>query len=164
MSGDIGLNYLRSVIGGTKLVVVATMDKRNARKCARRVNADLFLSKYEPREELARQLQAVVATIGPPRDDSAGAGSISPIRPHPDRFGHQLTSRQRDVLALLAHGKTNREISSALAISEGTVKAHMNSAFRILGVQNRMSAVAAFSRYSFDDDEDDGDENEAVLL
>lgn len=54
-----------------------------------------------------------------------------------------LTGRQREVLSLLAAGKSNKEIGRVLAIAEGTVKVHIAAAFRQLGVHNRVSAAAA---------------------
>ena len=53
-----------------------------------------------------------------------------------------LTCRQRAVLGQLAAGKSNKEIGRALGISEATVKAHLNAAFRTLGVHNRVSAAS----------------------
>jgi ATP/maltotriose-dependent transcriptional regulator MalT len=52
-----------------------------------------------------------------------------------------LTTRERDVLALVADGLPNREIASALAISEHTVKFHLASIFGKLGVSTRTEAV-----------------------
>lgn len=57
--------------------------------------------------------------------------------------GANLTRRQRDVIQLLAEGKSNKEIAALLQITEGTVKVHVNAAFRALGVHNRVSAVVA---------------------
>jgi len=55
----------------------------------------------------------------------------------------KLTARQREVLELLAAGKSNKQIAWALGISEGTVKVHVNAAFRALGVHNRVNATTA---------------------
>jgi DNA-binding NarL/FixJ family response regulator len=55
----------------------------------------------------------------------------------------RLTARQKEVLELLAEGKSNKQIGSALGISEGTVKVHVNAAFRVLGVHNRVNATTA---------------------
>lgn len=63
--------------------------------------------------------------------------------PCPDRDYDGLTDRQREVLAHLATGKSNKEIARALRISECTVKVHVAATFRQLGVRNRVSAVAA---------------------
>lgn len=48
-----------------------------------------------------------------------------------------LSGREREVLALLASGKTNREVAQELYVAEGTVKAHAASIYRKLGVRNR---------------------------
>lgn len=58
-----------------------------------------------------------------------------------------LTNRQQEVLALLASGKSHREMSLALGIAEGTVKIHMAAAYRTLGVRDRVTAVAALRKY-----------------
>jgi DNA-binding NarL/FixJ family response regulator len=55
----------------------------------------------------------------------------------------RLTVRQKEVLDLLAEGKSNKQIASDLGISEGTVKVHVNAGFRVLGVHNRVSATTA---------------------
>ena len=55
----------------------------------------------------------------------------------------RLTVRQKEVLELVAAGKSNKQIAIALGISEGTVKVHVNAAFRALGVHNRVSATTA---------------------
>ena len=54
-----------------------------------------------------------------------------------------LTVRQNEVLNLIAAGKSNKQIAQSLGISEGTVKVHVNAAFRILGVHNRVNATTA---------------------
>jgi len=52
-----------------------------------------------------------------------------------------LTNRERDVLAAIATGKTNREIGDQLHLSPHTVKEHASSIYRKLGVRNRAEAV-----------------------
>lgn len=54
-----------------------------------------------------------------------------------------LTPRQRDVLALLCVGLPNKLICRHLNISSGTVKAHISSILRELGVSSRLQAVVA---------------------
>jgi DNA-binding NarL/FixJ family response regulator len=54
-----------------------------------------------------------------------------------------LTQRENDILALLAEGKSNREIAQSLYLSEKTVKAHLAAIFRKLGVTNRTQAAMA---------------------
>jgi DNA-binding NarL/FixJ family response regulator len=53
----------------------------------------------------------------------------------------KLTNRQQEVLALLARGKSNKEIARALDIAEATTKIHMAALLRALGVRNRTEAA-----------------------
>ena len=57
-----------------------------------------------------------------------------------------LTSRELEVLGLVAAGSKNREISETLGLSEQTVKNHLSSVFHKLGVPNRTRAVMYASR------------------
>ena len=54
---------------------------------------------------------------------------------------NHLTRRQREVLQLLTHGKSNKEIARALSIAEATTKIHMAALVRALGVRNRTEAA-----------------------
>lgn len=57
------------------------------------------------------------------------------------RGEYSLTQREHDILALLAEGRSNREIAQRLYLSEKTVKAHLAAIFRKLGVTNRTQAA-----------------------
>lgn len=52
-----------------------------------------------------------------------------------------LTAREEEVLLLLAHGHSNKQIGAALSISEKTVKNHVTSIFRKIGVGDRTEAA-----------------------
>ena len=62
-----------------------------------------------------------------------------------------LTSREREVLAELAKGRSNREIARALGVSEKTVKAHVSSVLAKLGVQDRTQAALLAVRHEHGD-------------
>jgi DNA-binding NarL/FixJ family response regulator len=62
-----------------------------------------------------------------------------------------LTPREREVLAKIAEGRSNREIARLLRLSEKTVKAHVSSVLAKLGVQDRTQAAVYAVRH-----EDDG--------
>jgi DNA-binding NarL/FixJ family response regulator len=78
---------------------------------------------------------------------AAGSLMRSPGGPGPGI--DQLTSREREVLAELAKGKSNREIARTLTVSEKTVKAHVSAVLAKLGVQDRTQAALVAVRHSF---------------
>ena len=53
-----------------------------------------------------------------------------------------LTSREREVLGLVAEGLTNAQVAAVLWISPGTVRRHLENTFAKLGVHTRTAAVA----------------------
>ena len=57
-----------------------------------------------------------------------------------------LTSREAEVLALVAAGKTNREIGAQLFVSEKTASVHVSNILRKLGVSSRVDAAAIAQR------------------
>ncbi len=52
-----------------------------------------------------------------------------------------LTSRQQEILPLLAEGMPNKQIADTLGVTEGTIKQHLKDLFRRLGARNRTQAV-----------------------
>ncbi len=69
-----------------------------------------------------------------------GAQTTPQPAPQPDRLA-LLTERERSILAMLAQGRTNHEISEALALSVGTVKNHISSILSKLDVRDRTQAA-----------------------
>jgi ATP/maltotriose-dependent transcriptional regulator MalT len=53
-----------------------------------------------------------------------------------------LSEREREVLNLLASGRTNSEIARDLFVAVGTVKSHTGNIYRKLGAKNRAEAIA----------------------
>ena len=64
-----------------------------------------------------------------------------------------LSSRQREVLALVAEGLSNAQIGQRLYLSESTIKQHLRAAYKTLGAKNRMQAAQLFrgARSSLED-------------
>jgi DNA-binding NarL/FixJ family response regulator len=69
------------------------------------------------------------------------AGTLLRPATSPARGLDALTAREREVLAELAQGRSNREIARALHVAEKTVKAHVSSVLAKLGVQDRTQAA-----------------------
>ena len=57
-----------------------------------------------------------------------------------------LTSRQQEILTLVAEGMTNAQIAQRLYLSEFTIKQHLRHAYKLLGVKNRTEAVKLFRK------------------
>jgi DNA-binding NarL/FixJ family response regulator len=68
------------------------------------------------------------------------------FQPQVDVDAIPLTSREREVLDLIAGGSTNREIAAALHLSPHTIKEHTSSLYRKLGARNRAEAVQRAQR------------------
>ena len=114
--------------------------------------------RWRPREELGSEwLVREVRTLGErARLDlgdravgGGGAGQRQRCRPaaddaEADPFG--LTPRERQVLALLAEGATNRQIGAALYMAEKTASVHVSRILAKLGVQGRTQAAAVAHR------------------
>jgi DNA-binding NarL/FixJ family response regulator len=87
---------------------------------------------------LARRSRIELSKSATPAEPSEQA---APVTPHAiDGYG--LTARERDVLALIADGRTNREIADALFISENTAGVHVSRILGKLNVARRAEAGA----------------------
>jgi NarL family two-component system response regulator LiaR len=79
------------------------------------------------------------------RDACRGRGTIDgqamEAVMHHDAVGKDLTAREREVLALLAEGLSNKEIAERLYLSAGTVRLHVSNVLAKLGAPNRTSAA-----------------------
>jgi len=79
------------------------------------------------------------------------AASIQTLPRRPNLDGPSpLSPRQHQIMRLVHLGNTNKVIARALGISEGTVKIHLASMFRLLGATNRAAAVAIYNGWQFD--------------
>jgi DNA-binding CsgD family transcriptional regulator len=83
-------------------------------------------------EHPPRRRPASGELAGGPRE-----GGTEEPRTQPVPLTDPLSEREREVLGLLASGKTNREVAAELYVSPGTVKAHVASIYRKLGAHNR---------------------------
>jgi LuxR family transcriptional regulator, regulator of acetate metabolism len=79
---------------------------------------------------------------------AAESGPVrSAIFSAPDSRIHQLlTRRELEIMELLAHGETNRQIADRMVVSEGTVKSHVSQILRKMRAANRAEAVSKYMR------------------
>jgi len=123
---------------------------RRAHAIARGIGAPLLAANIE---SLARRLRVdLTPTANTPMTDVDGAGSPASVSDAPsepaDPFG--LTNREREVLALVAEGYTNRRIAEDLFISESTAGVHVSHILGKLGVETRTEAAAIAVRLGLD--------------
>ena len=112
----------------SRSVVLDTLDK----------GAAGFIPKSSTPEVLIAALQLVLS-------GGIYLPSLITKEQHPGQESMKLTQRQWDVANLAVKGISNKVIAYELGIAEGTVKAHLFSAYKELGVQNRTEAVMVFA-------------------
>jgi ATP/maltotriose-dependent transcriptional regulator MalT len=96
------------------------------------VLAYTLFSKDQPQEQ-EPSLEAS-SPVGPSANASSGATRESLVEP--------LSEREMEVLALLASGRSNKEVARELFVAVGTIKTHTNNIYRKLGTKNRAEALA----------------------
>ncbi|HZD73882.1 MAG TPA: response regulator transcription factor [Actinomycetota bacterium] len=106
-----------------------------------------YLLKDADPEDLVRGVRAA-ANGGSPMSGKAARALLSRCSPPAD----MLTEREREVLALVAGGLPNKQIAIRMEITEGTVKAHLTSAYQRIGVADRTQAALWARRNGLVDD------------
>ena len=129
-----------------KVVMLTTFDLDEYVYEALRAGASGFLLKDSPRADLIAAVRiaaagnAMLAPTITRRLIEAFARRPPETTPSPARLA-TLTARERDVLLLLARGRSNAEIATALFVSEATVKTHVGNLLAKLGLRDRVQAV-----------------------
>ncbi len=121
----------------TAVLVLTTYDTDSDILPAIEAGATGYLLKDAPREELFRAIRAA-AQGRPMLTPSVAARLMERMR---SPTVEALTSREIDVLKLVARGANNKQIASQLYITEATVKSHLIRIYGKLGVEDRTAAV-----------------------
>jgi DNA-binding NarL/FixJ family response regulator len=140
------LRLLENGTSGTKVVMLTTFDMDEYVYDALRAGASGFLLKDVPPEHLVDGIRAVA------NGDALLAPSITrrlveefvrsaPSRTKPPAGLDELTSRELEVLLLIARGMSNAEIAAELYVSETTVKTHVARVLMKLNLRDRVQAV-----------------------
>ncbi|MEU1601374.1 response regulator transcription factor [Streptomyces sp. NPDC005708] len=121
-----------------KILVLTTYDTDSDTLPAIEAGATGYLLKDAPRDELFTAVRAAAEgrTVLSP---AVASRLVSAVRAPGNE---PLSVREREVLALVAKGTSNREIARVLFISEATVKTHLTHLYAKLGVKDRAAAVA----------------------
>jgi DNA-binding NarL/FixJ family response regulator len=137
-----GVEVIKAILATdekARIIVLTTFDGDEDIYRAIQTGAKGYLLKDVPREALMDCIRRVHAgeTSIPGHLVAKLADGVS---------GETLSQREIEVLKLMAQGKSNKEIGSALFISEGTVKSHGKAIFAKLNVVSRNEAVAEATR------------------
>ena len=139
MGGVEVIERIRMESPQARLIVLTTYDGDEDIFRALKAGAKAYLLKGMTTEELITTIREVHA--GKSRIPAVIAERLA------ERMGtEELTPREADVLEQIVQGKSNKEIATELAISEATVKTHINSLLSKLGVTDRTQAATAAIR------------------
>ena len=146
LPGMDGIAVLSVLNGRARVLVLTSATDPSSANLAMRAGAAGVVYKDIDPDALVHAIRSV--HDGNVLLSAQAAGSIvrSAGGPAGDGIDH-LTTREREVLAELATGKSNREIARALTVSEKTVKAHVSAVLAKLGVQDRTQAALVAVRH-----------------
>jgi two-component system nitrate/nitrite response regulator NarL len=137
---------IKAELSGVKVVMLTVSDDDDSLFEAIKAGADGYLLKDLRPEELFEMMHGVLRGETPISPAVAGK-LIGEFRRRPWRntnetAGWDLTQREKEILQLVAGGKSNAEIAAQLFIVEGTVKNHLHNILEKLHLQNRVQAAA----------------------
>jgi DNA-binding NarL/FixJ family response regulator len=139
MDGLAVLAELKARDSGARVLVLTSATEPASASMAVRSGAAGVLYKDVDPDALVRAIRSVHdghLLLAP-----EAAGALVRVASAPWGGMDALTSREREVLAELTHGRSNREIARTLGVAEKTVKAHVSSVLAKLGVQDRTQAA-----------------------
>lgn len=145
-----GLTTLRELVPDVPVVILSASEDRPLVMQAVKLGAAGFIPKSSNSGVMLGALQLVLSGgvyLPPALVEQAGSGSSSGgDKGINSATAALLTPRQREVLALVGEGKSNKEVARLLDLSEGTVKLHVTAILKALKVNNRTRAVVAASQ------------------
>jgi len=142
MDGVEAMRQIKSEMPDVKFIILTTYSDDEYIFSGIEAGARAYLLKDAPSEDLFKAIRAV----------HRGESLIQPVVASKllDRFselsrrtpsGDELSSRELEILCLMAKGAANKEISAQLNIAQSTVKTHISNVFQKLGVNDRTEAV-----------------------
>jgi two-component system NarL family response regulator len=134
VGGVDAITTIKKEFPAARIIVLTTYDGDEDIYRALQAGASGYLLKGMLAEELLEAIRAVHSGL---RRIPAAVAERLAVR----MGGPGLTSRELDVLALIVKGNSNKEIASALTISEATVKTHINNILSKLGASDRTQAA-----------------------
>jgi DNA-binding NarL/FixJ family response regulator len=159
MAGAESLRALREAYPDTKIAVITGSDDRATILECLGAGVHGYILKSSPAEEIQRAIATILAGgvyVAPSltrvtpaqsaKTADAGAEVPRPLGAEGSLDVPRFTSRQIDVLRLLAEGRSTKDIARTLELGPGTVKIHLAAIFRTLNAHNRTEAVVLASK------------------
>jgi len=140
MDGATATRAIRERCPQIQVIALTSFKEEDLIEGALQAGAIGYLLKNVSADELANAIRAAHAgqpTLAPEAAQVLIQATIQPPKP-----GHDLTEREREILAVMVEGLNNTEIADRLFVSRSTVKFHVSNILSKLGVSSRTEAVA----------------------
>jgi DNA-binding NarL/FixJ family response regulator len=148
LNGIEATRKLAKTLPSAKIVILTQQLAPEYVRAAFAAGARAYVAKQSAASELIAAIRLAISDryyVSPLAGiEAAKLANLSPEQNPAKLFGSRLTPRQREVLQLIAEGKSTKEISSALGISPKTVEFHRNCLMDELGVRG----IAELTRYA----------------
>ena len=154
MDGIEATRRISEAAPGVHVVMLTSFSDQKNILAALDAGAAGFLLKDAEPEEIFRGVRAAAAGESPLAPKAARA--VLSDRRSAGESDEELTAREREVLGLIAAGLPNKLIARRLEISEKTVKAHLTSVYRTIGVATRTEAALWAREHGIDETGADG--------
>jgi DNA-binding NarL/FixJ family response regulator len=147
MEGSEATRRIRTAFPDTHVLVLTTYADDDSLFPALQSGAQGYLTKDASAEEIERAIHAVAdgRTHLDPAVQQRLVSAVLAATAQTASLPDELTSREAEVLTLIAAGLSNAEIAAALVVSAATVKTHVNHIFQKTGARDRAQAV----RYAY---------------
>ncbi len=132
ISGFDGIKMLKQACSKSKVILMTALADRQIEHESMLRQADGFINKTALPSELTNMVRNLIQTGQPADGHEKQVHSFKPMR---------LTSRQIEVLNLLAHGDSNKVVARKLNLSENTIRVHVSAILEQLDCDSRYEAV-----------------------
>lgn len=140
MDGATAIQKIKERWPDIQIIALTSFPEKNLVQQALQAGAISYILKNVSAEDLAKAIRS--ARLGQPTLAPEATQALIQASNQEPQPGHDLTPRERQVLALMVEGLSNPEIARDLSVSRSTARAHVSQILSKLGVSNRAEAIA----------------------